>query len=169
MTITFENDNDIIVYALKRIISYAGNNQYIFLAQSVWWISSIIGLQQGLVIHIDNLRRQNNLNLKELGTEKESVVLSDLPEEPRNKPDNQSIHPDRISQIDSSVDINHLDKVLAETDRILENSQIQRKRFDLLRRTRQGKVQPRTLAKKERKWLNRIIQESPELVRKFIK
>jgi len=54
MTITFENDNNVIVYALGKIISYARNNQFIFLAQSVWWISSIIGLQQGLIIRIDN-------------------------------------------------------------------------------------------------------------------
>jgi hypothetical protein len=56
MTITYENDNDVILYALEKIISYARNNQYSFLAQSVWWISSIIGLQQGLIIYIDNLK-----------------------------------------------------------------------------------------------------------------
>jgi len=49
MPITFENDNDVICYALEKIISYARDNQYIFLAQSIWWISSVIGLQQGLV------------------------------------------------------------------------------------------------------------------------
>jgi hypothetical protein len=56
MTITFESDKDVIVYALEKIISYARNNQYIFLAQSIWWISSTIGLQEGLVIYIDNLK-----------------------------------------------------------------------------------------------------------------
>jgi len=56
MTISFENDNDIIVYALEKIISYARELQYIFLAQSVWWISSIIRLQQGLVVYINNLK-----------------------------------------------------------------------------------------------------------------
>jgi len=54
MTITFDNDNDVIVYILKKIISYAEDTQYIFLAQSVWWISSMIGVQQGLIVHIDN-------------------------------------------------------------------------------------------------------------------
>jgi len=57
MTITFENNNDIICYALKKIISYARDNQYIFLAQSIWWVSSVIGLQQGRVVYIDNLRK----------------------------------------------------------------------------------------------------------------
>jgi len=61
MPITFENDNDVIVYAFKKIISYARENQYIFLAQSIWWIASIIGLQQGLIIHIDNLTNRSNV------------------------------------------------------------------------------------------------------------
>ena len=58
MTITFENENDVLVYALEKIISYARENQYIFLAQSVWWIFSVIGLQQKLVIRVDNLRKE---------------------------------------------------------------------------------------------------------------
>jgi hypothetical protein len=61
MTITFESDKDVIIYALEKIISYARNNQYIFLAQSVWWISSIIGLQEGLFIHIDNLKARSEV------------------------------------------------------------------------------------------------------------
>jgi len=45
MTISFKNENDVIVYALENVIAYARINQHIFLAQSVWWIPSIIGLQ----------------------------------------------------------------------------------------------------------------------------
>jgi hypothetical protein len=60
ITITFENDNDIIVYALFRIISYARDNQYIFLAQNIWCISSIIGLMQRLMIHINNLQNRSD-------------------------------------------------------------------------------------------------------------
>jgi hypothetical protein len=56
MTISFKNDSDNLVYALEMIIAFAKGNQYIFLAQSVWWISSVIGLQAELIIHIDNLR-----------------------------------------------------------------------------------------------------------------
>jgi len=55
MTITFENDNDVIVYALERIISYAREFQYFFLANCTWWIASIIGLDESLQRHIDNL------------------------------------------------------------------------------------------------------------------
>jgi len=61
MTITFQNDGEVIVHALKRIISYAQNNQYIFMTQSVWWIPAIIDLQQRLVIYIDNLKVQGNV------------------------------------------------------------------------------------------------------------
>ena len=64
MAITFENDNDVIVYALEKIISYARNNQYILVAQCVWWLASIIGLQQGLVIYIDTLDKQSAIRLQ---------------------------------------------------------------------------------------------------------
>jgi hypothetical protein len=84
MTITFENDNDVIVYALEKIISYARDNQYIFLAQSVWWISSIIGLQEGLVIHIDKLRIRKDIEV----------------ERPRD--DIEYIHPSRIQNLETS-------------------------------------------------------------------
>jgi hypothetical protein len=56
MTITFENDNDVIVYALEKIISYARRTQQIFVAQCVWWHASIIGLEQGINNYIDNLQ-----------------------------------------------------------------------------------------------------------------
>jgi len=64
MTITFKNDNDIIVYALKKIISVARTNQYIILAQSIWLIAPMIGLQKQLFIHINNLQlRANQANM----------------------------------------------------------------------------------------------------------
>jgi len=62
MTLTFESDHDVIVYAFEKIIFYARHNRYIFLAQSIWWISSIIGLQQRLIIHIDNLKVRNEVS-----------------------------------------------------------------------------------------------------------
>jgi hypothetical protein len=71
MTITFENNNDVIVYALENIIAFARDNHYIFLAQSVWWISSILGLQQGLIRHIDNIRERSNIldqEIREIST-----------------------------------------------------------------------------------------------------
>jgi hypothetical protein len=169
MPITFENDNDVIVYALEKIISFARNNQYVFLAQSVRWISSIIGLQQKLVVHIDNLRSSINCNQEESCSRAVSAIPRNLQEEPLDKLDSQRIHPSRISQVDNSVATDHLDKVLEESEEFPQKSHIQKKRFDPLPRTRQGKVEPRNLAKGERKKLSRIIQESPESVRQFIK
>jgi hypothetical protein len=56
MPITFENDNDVIIYALEKIISHARRTQQIFVAQCVWWLAAIIGLEQGLVNYIDNIQ-----------------------------------------------------------------------------------------------------------------
>jgi hypothetical protein len=98
MAITCEDDKDIIIYALEKIISYARQHQYMFLAQSVWQISSIIGLQSGLVIHIDNFRVQNNL-VTSAETNPE-IGIQEI-----------SIHPSRGSKInksDSSINKKHL-------------------------------------------------------------
>jgi hypothetical protein len=56
MTITFENDSDVIVYALEKIISYAREQQYLFVANCTWWIAGIIGLDSKLIAYIDNHR-----------------------------------------------------------------------------------------------------------------
>jgi len=88
MTITFENDNDIIVYAFGKIISYAGDNQYIFLAQSVWWISSILKLQEELVIHIHNLKKQ----YRSSESSNKATKHSSLP----------GVHPSRVTRIQNS-------------------------------------------------------------------
>jgi len=60
MPITFQDDNEIIVYALQRIISHARQSQQIFVAQCVWWLASICGLEQRLV-HIDKLHDGSNI------------------------------------------------------------------------------------------------------------
>jgi hypothetical protein len=61
MTITFENDNDVIIYALEKVIAYARRTQQIFVAQCVWWLASIFGLEQGLVDYIRN--KQSRLDV----------------------------------------------------------------------------------------------------------
>jgi hypothetical protein len=88
MTITFESDKDVIVYALEKVISYARDNQYIFLAQSIWWISSIIGLQEELIIHIDKLKVRENIEKPDL--EAESAPTG--------------VHPDRVANFQVSED-----------------------------------------------------------------
>jgi len=89
--ITFESDKNIIVYAFEKVLSYARDNQYIFLAQSIWWISSIIGLQQGLVIHINNLHTR--------------VSTTSL------------IHPDRRDQISVAQEVSNTPRDLEKDQR----------------------------------------------------
>jgi len=74
MTITFENDNHIIVYALEKIISYARRSQQIFVAQCVWWIASVIGLELGLISYIDNQQSREELKQGPLEPEASSTV-----------------------------------------------------------------------------------------------
>jgi len=134
MTITFENNNDIIIYALEKIIDYARKNQYIFVVQSVWWIASIIGLEKGLVTHIDNL-----------------CIQSEVYQAPAIAGNNPSgIHPDRLLQLEevasgiegqpgqslsisgseesrNTEDIIH-DQVLDNCERFLQESAFERKK-----------------------------------------
>jgi len=56
MTLHFKDDSEVTIYTLEKIISFARQNQYFFVASCVWWIASIIGLDTGLTIYIDNLR-----------------------------------------------------------------------------------------------------------------
>jgi hypothetical protein len=55
MTLTFESDYDVIIYALEKIISFARVTQYIFVANCVWWIAEVIGLDNGLIKYIDDI------------------------------------------------------------------------------------------------------------------
>jgi hypothetical protein len=61
MTNTFGNDNDVMVYALKKVIPDVRRIQQILVAQCGWWLASVIGLEQGLVDHIDNLKRRSGI------------------------------------------------------------------------------------------------------------
>jgi len=60
MPITFEDNNTIIVYGLEGVIAHAKRTQQFFVVQCVWWLPSIIGLEQILVSHIDRLQGQRN-------------------------------------------------------------------------------------------------------------
>jgi hypothetical protein len=61
MAVTFENNNDFILYALEKVISYARRTQHIFVAQCMWWLASIIGQEKGLINHIDNIQFRINV------------------------------------------------------------------------------------------------------------
>ena len=141
MTITFENNDNVIVYTLEKIISYAKDNQFIFLAQSVWWISSMIGLQQGLILHIDNLRIRSeirsqgggislareappqvrershsvdtNFNRREV-----SVTPQDIQEHRRFSILSDYNHPGRIFRVNATHNASHLEDGESEPERL---------------------------------------------------
>jgi hypothetical protein len=189
MTISFENDNDIIVYSLEKIISYAKDNQYIFLAQSVWWISSIIGLQQGLIVHIDNLKERTDIALRNiLKTENSpnvnirrvkivSPTRRDIQENPRPYDGNDRIHPDRIHQVgkktlslDSEEECdsepNQQSCVLQEAEQFLQISRKDRKGFnkqkanDQLSQMQSGKIIAIPLSNNQRQYLQSIPKDT---------
>lgn len=54
MTVTFENDNNTMLYVLIPIISDARTKEYIFVALGIWWIVLNIGHDQELIIYIPN-------------------------------------------------------------------------------------------------------------------
>jgi hypothetical protein len=64
MAIRIESDDNIIVYVLDKIISYAMTTKKTFVAQLVWWLTSIIGLVQGFVIYIENLVSQEDIFIR---------------------------------------------------------------------------------------------------------
>jgi hypothetical protein len=106
MTITFEYESDVIIYALEKVIAYARINQQIFVTQCVWWLASIIDLEPGLIIRIDNLRKR-----------KYSAPL---------KEDSGLVHPDRERQILSERAVSSTPRDLTEDsrlDRVLEEAE----------------------------------------------
>jgi len=134
MTITFENDNDVIVYALEKIIAFARRTQQIFVARCVWWLASVVRLELVLIAYIDNLRKQSEVSLakdKELSAdlvtsiqEKKqpspvaigrqareiSTVPQDIQEESRIVGETEKVHLDQVSQIhDTNIDVSNLD------------------------------------------------------------
>jgi hypothetical protein len=123
MTVTFENDNDVIVYALKKVISYARRTQQVFVAQCVWWLASFIGLEQGLINHIDNIQSRVEVataaeeppedipsaevdQATEINRDPRGVLITprDIQEDPRRCARSNIVHPDRRAQVQVSDD-----------------------------------------------------------------
>jgi len=141
MPITFANDNDVIIYALEKIISDARDIQYIFLVQSVWWISSIIGLQQGLAIHIDNLKNQSEniviIDQERMcqNTPRVSATPRDIQEESR---------PDIINLQSDNSESGLVSEIIRQTKKFIKVSKRERKAIriqkELLLHTRSGRI-----------------------------
>jgi len=88
MAITFENSNDVIVYTLEKIISFARDKQYCFVANCVWWIAGIIGLDEGLSIHIDNLVARREIDLREISSTPRDIARDIIDQSAKDLPDN---------------------------------------------------------------------------------
>jgi hypothetical protein len=128
MTITFENDNDVIVYGLEKVISYARRNQQIFVAQCVWWLASIIGLETNLIAHIEKLRIREGLvpeEPKELPRDLEQ--RQERQESAESDLRTTKVHPDRICQITNTREVSATPRDLDEDqrlDQLLEKAEL---------------------------------------------
>jgi len=40
----FETEKEVIVYALESSMSFSRETQYLFVANCIWWIAGIVGL-----------------------------------------------------------------------------------------------------------------------------
>jgi hypothetical protein len=113
MTITFENDNDVIVYGLERIIAFAQSREYIFAAQCIWWLASIIRLEQGLIIHIDNLQEW-----EEVRSGDPAIILREDIQASETEFAFSNIHPSRIHQVPIARAVSATPRDLTEDQRL---------------------------------------------------
>jgi len=177
MTITFENKNDVIVYALEKIICYARKNRYIFMAQTVWWIASVIELMDGLVTYIDNLQVQSKVyqatsEIEQSSSEKE--LSSALQDHLNIDTKGSRVHPDRILQINKVSDSQEVNNSELESDqatsiiqsakRFIGQSRKERRALKqkpcVLSRTKSGKIPVKQLTKKQRNRLQAIPKDT---------
>jgi hypothetical protein len=131
LTLTFESENDVIVYALEKVISYARRTQQIFVAQCVWWLASIMGSEQGLVTHIDNLHGRTIMNkqpCEENNNSEDPVVIRAVSAIPRDLAEDQRC--DRI--------LEKVEQAIQESIRIREDL----KTGKASRTTKTGKINP---------------------------
>jgi hypothetical protein len=153
MTVTFENDNDVILFALEKVISYTRRTQQIFVAQCVWWLASIIGHEQGLINHIDNLENREGPN-------------SQRQEAPEEVPLPSQIHPNRVPQISDRRSVSailrdltedqRLDQILVGAKKAIQESIRDR---NTLKRNRVNSL-PSTKAQLKKAWKTKSLQEA---------
>jgi len=167
MTVTFENENDAIVYGLEKVITYARRTQQIFVAQCIWWIASVIGLEQELINYVDNIQsrvkdtttaeaRPKVIPRAKVDREAEEVwnfrgVLvtpRDIQEDPRSRVNTGIVHPDRRAQIQipdddiSSLDLegSRQENLAKETEKFISRSQKERYIFSKTNSSRSSRI-----------------------------
>jgi hypothetical protein len=140
MTVIFENDNDVIVYVLENVIFHAKRTQQIFVAQCMWWLASIIGLERELINYIDKLQSRVNV----------TVIPEKVRTESRLVPEEVPVRRVSVSPIprDQQED-QRRDQVLKECEVFLRNSKKQREVESLKGsgRTGTGQINPRKSTK----------------------
>jgi len=134
MPVTFENDNDVKVYALECVISYARRTQQIFVAQCVWWLASVLGLEKKLVSHINKLQRPKDTTLQERLHREVSTIPSDLAND------------QRIDQV-----LDNTEKYLRESKRLREIAALKVSGKTITDRINPSKISKKYLKKSERK------------------
>ena len=145
MTISFENDDDVIVYALEKVIAYARRTQQIFVAQCVWWLASIIGLEPDPVSYIDDIQSRVNVAII---PEKVSRVGRTVSPIPRDIQEDQ-----------------RQDKVLKECEEFLKDSKRLREIAALKAtgKTLTGFINPTAISKKHLRKKDRFRKKLAEL------
>jgi hypothetical protein len=159
------------------------------LAQTVWWISSIIGLQQGLVIHIDNIKKRSDITIRE-SVQKDNAsskkihhgtivsrIAGDNQDGLSLDCDKDNTHPDGISQVGQTIldlsnggprDLEPSKEpgVVGKTEQLLKTSQKARrvftkqKRINSLSRTRSGRIIAKPLSNEQRNYLQAIPKDT---------
>jgi len=147
MTVNFENDNDVIVYALEKVISYARRTQQIFVAQCAWWLASIIGLEQGLANYIDNIQSRVDVTVIPEEASKVGRTVSPIPRD--NQEDQRQ------------------DKILEECEEYLKDSKRLREIADLKAtgKSLTGLINPTAISKKRLRKRDRYKKRSVDLPR----
>ena len=113
MTISFKSDSDVIIYRLKKIIAFSQSQGYIFVAQCVWWLASIIGLEPGLIIHIDNHRARKSVSLR---TTASVVPREDIVSQAEDYP--SQVHPSRIQNVARERQVSSTPRDLCDDQRV---------------------------------------------------
>jgi hypothetical protein len=158
-------------------------------AQCVWWLASIIGLEKGLVNHIDNIQsrvevtvadeavpevepsaevdRDNKIDqdLREV-----SVTPRDIQEDPRSRAIGNIVHPSRRAQVQSSdYDICDLDiegsrheNIPKESEELIPLTRKERKAAIKLKHGRLTQVQPGKITKPVTKKQRKYLQSIPK-------
>jgi len=136
-----------------------------FLVQSIWWISWIIRLQQGLIIYILNLKARSNFRRSEVQLKSAIVAESIGTSSKEFYEEDQHIHPDRVARIQASysVDSGSESNMTTETD--IHNEEIENCELFL----EQSKQERKALGRKNRQICKVVKRQSKKAAKKAVK